>query len=182
MKTFLYTVKEILEIILIAVLVVIGVRYFLVQPFLVSGSSMEPNFQSGDYLLINEISYRFREPQRGEVVVFHYPGDEKTYFIKRVIGLPNERIAIRDGKIKIFNDQNMDGFYLNEDYLSVGELTVGDKDVFLGKNEYFVLGDNRNASFDSRQWGPLKRMEIIGSAWIRLWPLNEVKAFPVPDY
>lgn len=182
MKTFLYTLREILEIVLIAVIVVIGVRYFLVQPFLVDGASMEPNFHSGDYILINEISYRFKEPQRGETVVFHYPGNETTYFIKRIIGLPGEKVTIKDGKVRVFNKQNPAGLEIVESYLPNDIKTFGDKNIDLMDGEYFVLGDNRDASFDSRQWGPLKRSEIVGSVWVRLWPLSQITAFAKPNY
>lgn len=182
MKSFLFAAREILEVILIAIIVVAGVRYILVQPFLVSGSSMEPTFQSGDYVLINEISYRFREPQRGEVVVFKYPGDSKTYFIKRIIGLPNEKVIVKEGEIYVFNQEFLNGLKINEDYLFDRTITAGDKEIVLEDNEYFVMGDNRGASFDSRQWGALDRKNIIGMAWVRLWPLNEVVAFEAPSY
>lgn len=182
MKSFLYALREIIEIVLVAVLVVFGVRSFLVQPFLVSGASMEPNFHGGDYILINELSYRFREPERGEVVVFRYPGDEKTFFIKRIIGLPGERIVVTGGKLFVFNKENEGGMAVNEAYLPKDLITVGEKDVILSENEFFVMGDNRDASFDSRQWGPLDRSEVIGSVWVRLWPLNKVMAFEKPSY
>lgn len=171
-----------MEIVLIAVLVVVGVRYFLVQPFLVDGASMEPNFHSGDYILINEISYRFKEPQRGEIVVFHYPGNERTYFIKRVIGLPGEKVEIKNGKVFVYNGKNPAGFEIEETYLPNDIKTSGDKIVALDSSQYFVLGDNRDASFDSRQWGPLNRSEIVGSVWVRLWPLNQITAFAKPNY
>lgn len=182
MKSFAYALKEILEVVLVAVLVVMGVRTFLVQPFLVSGQSMEPTFESGDYILINELSYYFKEPQRGEVVVFRPPVNEKTYYIKRIIGLPRERVVIEDGRIFIYNEKSPKGFELQELYLSPELKTAGSKDITLKSNEYFVMGDNRRASYDSRQWGPLTRDEILGSAWVRLWPLNKVMAFQKPAY
>ncbi|PIR44281.1 signal peptidase I [Candidatus Wolfebacteria bacterium CG10_big_fil_rev_8_21_14_0_10_31_9] len=182
MKAFLYTLREIFEIVLIAIIVVVGVRQFLVQPFLVSGSSMEPNFHSGDYILINEVSFRFRQPERGEVVVFKYPGNEKTYFIKRIIGLPGERMSVLDGKVYIYNTQNPKGFLVSESYLPKDLKTIGNKELQLANEEYFVMGDNRNASFDSRQWGSLQKTEIIGIVWLRLWPLNQVMAFEKPSY
>ncbi|EKD23852.1 MAG: hypothetical protein ACD_81C00165G0003 [uncultured bacterium] len=182
MKSFLYALREIIEIVLVAVLVVFGVRTFLVQPFLVSGASMEPNFHGGDYILINELSYRFREPERGEVVVFRYPGDEKTFFIKRVMGLPGERIVVTDGELYVYSEENAEGKLITEGYLPRDLRTVGEKDITLATGEYFVMGDNRDASFDSRQWGALKRDEIIGSVWVRLWPLNKVMAFEKPSY
>lgn len=183
MKSFLYALREIIEIVLVAVLVVFGVRSFLVQPFLVSGASMEPNFHGGDYILINELSYRFRAPERGEVVVFRYPGDERTFFIKRIIGLPGERVVITDGKLFIYNKEHPQGMLITEkQYLPIDLKTVGEKDVTLSDSEFFVMGDNRDASFDSRQWGPLKKSEVVGSVWMRLWPLNKVMAFEKPAY
>ena len=158
------------------------IRNFLVQPFLVSGASMEPNFSSGDYLLIDEVSYRFRQPQRGEVAVFHYPGDESTYYIKRIIGLPGERLVISDGKIVIFNKDYPNGFTLKENYLPPTTQTSGKKEIVLKDNEYFVLGDNRNYSFDSRSWGNLQRAEIVGLVRLRLWPFNKVVAVEKPSY
>ena len=182
MKSFLYALREIIEIVLVAVLVVFGVRSFLVQPFLVSGASMEPNFHGGDYILINELSYRFREPERGEVIVFRYPGDERTFFIKRIIGLPGERIVVTEGGLYVYTKGNSTGKLISEEYLPRDLQTIGEKDITLGAGEYFVMGDNRDASFDSRQWGSLKRSEMIGSVWVRLWPLNKVMAFEKPSY
>src|SRR3989344_2018549 len=110
MKSFLYSVLETLEVVLVAFVTVFVIRNFLIQPFLVSGNSMEPSFSSGDYLLVDEVSYRFREPERGEVVVFRYKDNESTFYIKRIIGLPQERILINDEKIFIFNLEYPDGF------------------------------------------------------------------------
>lgn len=182
MKSFLYSIWEITEMVLVAVIAVLVVRNFLIQPFLVSGASMEPNFSSGDYLLIDEISYRFREPQRGEVIVFRYPGDEKTFYIKRIIGLPGERLIIADGQITIFNSDHPEGFVLKEDYLPAVTKTSGREEIALKDNEYFVLGDNRNYSFDSRNWGSLQKKEIIGLVRLRLWPINKVMAIEKPAY
>lgn len=177
MKSFLYAIWEILEVALIALIAVLAIRYFFVQPFLVSGASMEPTFSGGDYLLIDEISYRFREPQRGEVVVFKYPGDERLYYIKRIIGLPGEKVEIKNGKIVV------NGIVLSEGYLPLGLNTTGkEESVVVGPDEYFVLGDNRNFSFDSRSWGTLSKSELIGLVRLRLWPPNEVMAFEKPVY
>ena len=179
MKSFLYLIWEIAEVVIIALVAVFIIRNFLVQPFLVNGASMEPNFHNGDYLIIDEISYRLREPQRGEVVVFHYPNNESTYFIKRVIGLPGERLLIKDGKIRVFNEDSPDGFLADEKYLPSYTQTVGEKEVVLKNTEYFVMGDNRGFSFDSRSWGPLQKAEIVGVVRLRLWPLNQVMAFGI---
>ena len=182
MKSFIYAIWEIVEVAIIAIVSVLIIRNFLVQPFLVNGASMEPNFYNNDYLIVDEISYRFKEPQRGEVVVFKYPGDEKYFYIKRIIGLPGEEVETKDGKVFIFNKENPNGFVLNEPYLSDNLTTSGNKRVKVDDNKYFVMGDNRNFSFDSRNWGLLDREEIIGITRLRLWPLNKVMAFEKPAY
>ena len=186
MRKFLYSVWEILEIIIIAVVVVFFVRTYIVQPFLVWGSSMVPNFSTGDYILIDELSLHFRNPQRGEVVVLRYPHNSSIYFIKRIIGLPGERVLIKDNKITIFNNEYKDGFVLNESYLKSNSITEPrpnkTNEFLLGPEEYFVLGDNRQYSYDSRDWGLLKRENIIGIAKLRLWPIKEFSVFTAPSY
>ncbi len=182
MKSFLYSIWEVVEVVLIAVIAVLVIRNFLVQPFLVSGSSMEPNFSSGDYLLIDELTYQLRAPQRGEAIVFHYPGDERQYYIKRIIGLPGETIEIKDGKITILNNQNPNGFTISENYLPADFQTSGDEKIVLPADQYFVLGDNRNYSFDSRSWGNLTKKEIVGLVRLRLWPVSKVAAIGRPAY
>ena len=152
---------------------------FLFQPFLVSGASMEPNFSSGDYLLVDEISYRFREPQRGEVVVFEPPLGG-SYFIKRIIGLPDEKIVIQNGEIIIFDRQG-NKMALKEDYLPANIKTFGDLEVTLKSDQYFVLGDNRNFSFDSRSWGHCLG-KIVGFTRVRIWPITAAMAFGTPAY
>jgi len=153
------------------------IRYFLIQPFFVEGASMEPNFENGEYLLIDELSYYFRLVERGEVVVFHYPLDTSKYYIKRVIGLPGETVAIKNGQVIIYNDQNPDGFTLSEDYLPKSLITDGQVKKKLGENEYFVLGDNRPVSYDSRLWGTLPKNDIVGRVWLRAWPLDRWDIF-----
>ncbi|MBI4119420.1 MAG: signal peptidase I [Parcubacteria group bacterium] len=174
-RQFLASLWELLEVVLIAVLAVWLIRTFLIQPFLISGSSMEPNFSDGHYLLIDELSYRFRQPHRGEVIVFRSPTDDSTYFIKRIIGLPGEKVTIKGGEISV------NGALLKESYLPGGR-TVGDREISLGANQYFVLGDNRAYSFDSRNWGPLAADRIVGIVRLRLWPVNKVMAIEAPAY
>lgn len=181
MKSFLYSFWETIEVGIIAVVAVFIIRNFLIQPFLVSGASMEPNFSSGDYLLIDELSYRLREPERGEVVVFHYPGNPSTFYIKRIIGLPGEQLLFKDGKVSIINKDHPKGFTLDENYLP-NDLKTSGNEVSLKDNEYFVLGDNRNFSFDSRSWGTLKNDKIVGLVRLRLWPFNKVLAVERPVY
>ena len=168
--TFIF---ELIKVVLISVAIVVPVRYFLIQPFLVKGASMEPNFHDKEYLIINEIGYRIDPPQRGDVVVIRYPKDPKQYFLKRVIGLPNETIKINDGEVFIYNSENPQGFRLEESYLEEGVDTYGAIDVSLKGNEYFVLGDNRQFSLDSRIFGTVDKNLIVGRAWIRGWPFSK---------
>ncbi len=176
-------ILELVKITLISLAIVIPVRYFLVQPFYVRGASMEPNFYDRDYLIINEISYRFTEPNRGDVVVFKYPLNPREYFIKRVIGLPGETIEIKEGEVKIYNKLYPQGIVLDESsYLFPGTKTGGNLKVSLGPDEYYLLGDNRNASLDSRSFGPVPRKNIIGKVLLRGWPFSRFSKFEEPLY
>ena len=138
---------------------------------------MEPNFHENDYLIIDELSYRLREPQRGEVVVLRSPFEKDYYFIKRIVGLPGETVSVKNGLVKIFNQANPEGIVLDEVYLETDEVTDGDLEVKIGQGEYFVMGDNRRYSYDSRRWGLLKESDLIGRVWLRLWPVNVVKVY-----
>ncbi|MCS7200632.1 MAG: signal peptidase I [Patescibacteria group bacterium] len=158
---------NIFEIILIFLLFILPIRLFLFEPFFVKGDSMEPNFHSWDYLIIDKLTYFYRAPQRGEVIVFRPPFDDNIYYIKRIIGLPGERILIEESKITVFNREKPEGFVLNEPYV-VNHYTPGLIDIQLKENEYFVLGDNREVSYDSRKWGPLKRERIVGRVLFQL--------------
>jgi signal peptidase I len=152
---------SLIEILLLLVIVVLPIRFFLFEPFLVKGESMEPNFHNFDYLIVDKLTYHLREPQRGEVIVFRPPFEERVYYIKRIIGLPLEKLIIEESKITIFNKEHPQGFVLNEPYLQ-NHYTAGKIEVNLGPDEYFVLGDNREVSYDSRKWGPVKRERIVG--------------------
>ncbi len=177
MKNIFFFIWEIIKIVVIALVIVIPIRYYIFQPFLVKGQSMEPNFETGDYLIIDEISYRFRDPQRGEIIVFKSPQNSSQRYIKRIIGLPYETIEIKDGKVFI-NNKELD----EKSYLPISTQTPGNTLITLGKNEYFVLGDNRLASYDSRRWGPLLREDIIGRVFIRAWPITALAKIAVPIY
>lgn len=179
MKKILYTIWEIAEVFLVALIAVAAIKYFLIQPFIVNGASMEPNFSSGDYLLIDELSYRFREPQRGDVVVFKSPQDPSVYFIKRIIGLPKETVEVNGNIIKI-NGKVLKEPYLSNSISSEWSGTYGPKT--LGDDQYFVVGDNRMNSFDSRYWGPLSRKAIIGLVKLRLWPVSQIQFFKSINY
>ncbi|GIW65176.1 MAG: hypothetical protein KatS3mg093_155 [Candidatus Parcubacteria bacterium] len=154
-------ILNIVEVLIIFLLFILPIRLFLFEPFFVKGDSMEPNFHSWDYLIIDKFSYFYRLPQRGDVVVFKPPFDNNIYYIKRIIGLPNERIVIDNSKIIIYNKQKPQGFILNEPYVT-NHYTPGLIDVQLKNDEYFVLGDNREVSYDSRKWGPLRKERIVG--------------------
>jgi len=182
MKRLTEYILEIIKVVLISLAIIVPVRYFLIQPFYVKGASMEPNFFDHEYLIIDEISYRFGEPSRGEIVVFKYPRDPSQYFIKRIIGLPNETIEIKDEKIIIYNKDNSEGMPLDEEYLDEGVKTLGNRVLSLGADEYFVLGDNRLASFDSRSFGSIKKRSIVGRVWFRGWPFDKIKVFETPEY
>lgn len=163
---------ETTKVVVISLAIILPIRYYLVQPFFVKGASMEPNFEDGDYLLVDELSYRFLEPARGDVIIFRYPGDKSQFFIKRVIGLPSETIEIKNNEVIIYNVDHPNGFVLSEEYLDAVQETLGNMLIRLDNNEYFVLGDNRLRSSDSRRWGPVNKTLITGKAFIRAWPFN----------
>ena len=173
---------ELIKLIILAVVIIVPIRYFLIQPFFVKGASMEPTFLDGEYLVIDELSYRFREPARGEVIVFRYPQAPSQFFIKRIIGLPGETVRVQDGKVIIRNEAHPEGVIINEVGYLPQDLRTGGQpiDVTLGKDEFFVLGDNRAVSSDSRTWGALPRNDITGRVWIRAYPVSRWDIFSVP--
>lgn len=181
---------DFLKVIAVATVLIVPIRYFVFQPFVVSGSSMEPNYSHGEYLIIDELSYRFRQPARGEVVVLRYPKNPKEFYIKRIVGLPGETISIDNGRVLVDNGDYPQGVILDETYLPNQGLTfphntglIGGKTALvLGEGEYLVLGDNRLASSDSRDWGVLERAEIVGKVFVRVLPLTEFERFQIPDY
>lgn len=145
---------------------------------------MEPSFYDHEYLIIDEISYRFNDPKRGDVIVFRYPLDPQEYFIKRIIGLPGEKIQIKEGKVYLYNNENPTGKILEEAYLEEGMDTYSSTNeiISLDKDEYFILGDNRNASKDSRVFGPVKRSFVIGRVLLRGWPFNRAGLIDGVEY
>ncbi|MBI2046503.1 MAG: signal peptidase I [Parcubacteria group bacterium] len=167
--------RDIIRFTLIAVLIVLPIRMFIIQPFIVSGASMHPTFETGDYLIIDEIGYRLNEPERGEVIIFKYPNDPSKFFIKRIIGLPGETLQSVNGVV-VAKDTAGNEHTLNESYLR--ELPKDTFSITLTNDEYFVMGDNRTASLDSRIWGALPRDLIIGRAWLRLFPISETGIWP----
>ena len=170
-------ILEIIKFTILALLIVTPFRFFVAQPFIVSGASMEPTFDPKEYLVIDELSYRFQKPERGDVVIFRYPQDPSTFFIKRVIALPGETVRFEDGTMHI---TALDGtvHVYDEPYVSGNMRTTRDEETVLHDDEYFVMGDNRSASSDSRVWGPLPEKYIVGRAYARLYPLSEISFLP----
>jgi len=161
---------ELIKLLLLAVFIVIPFRMFVAQPFIVDGASMDPTFKDKQYLIVDELTYRFAEPQRGSVLIFKYPNDPSKYFIKRIIGLPGETVKIAEGKVTIINSLNPDGFVLTEPYIVFQK--IDSSIVALSNDEYFVMGDNRLGSADSRMWGPVPRENFIGRPILRVWPTS----------
>lgn len=181
-KEFLFFIFETLKIVIIAAVIVIPIRYFLFQPFIVRGDSMESNFHSGDYLLTDELSYRFREPKRGEVIVFRPPNQPSTRYIKRIIGLPKETIQIQEGRIVIWRADGTSYTLDESGYLPTSTFTPGSIKISLNEEEFFVLGDNRQFSSDSRIFGVLPRKDIVGRVFFRAFPFDSFTTIAAPFY
>ncbi|MDD5710874.1 MAG: signal peptidase I [Candidatus Colwellbacteria bacterium] len=171
MKQFFLSLLEVFEILFIALVSIYITYAFIAQPFRVEGSSMEPNFSSGDYLIVDEISYQFKNPGRGEVIVLRNPTNNSEFFIKRIVGLPGEEVVIRGSKVYI------DGDPIEEGYLPEGLALKEDYVFQLNDDQYFVMGDNRLQSYDSRSWGPLLRDGIVGVVRVRFWPVVELQNY-----
>lgn len=173
----------------IAVIVVIVgfIRYTLISPFQVNGSSMIPNLQNAEFLMVDKLSYYLHEPERGDVVVLVPPQDTELYYVKRIIGLPGEKVEFLDGQIIIHNQEHPEGFKLNEPYLSAENQktywpTHENKIIDVLPENYFVMGDNRRASNDSRAWGLLNKHNIEGRAWFVFLPVNQIRLVTKPGY
>jgi len=172
-----HPLTEIVRFSIIAILIVIPIRVFIAQPFIVSGASMDNTFHSGEYLIVDQVSYYFNHPSRGEVVIFRYPKDPSKFFIKRVIGVPGDTVNISDTTVTITNEEYPDGFVLDEPYIKSMRNNPTTTET-LGEREYFVMGDNRDNSSDSRSWGVLQEERIIGRAFLRLFPPSELMYLP----
>jgi signal peptidase I len=170
---------EIVKFSLIALLVVLPIRLFIAQPFIVRGASMDPTFHTGDYVIVDQLTYRFEQPKRGDVIIFHHPDNEGVYLIKRIIGLPGESIEISGKDVIIRNKANGTSFVYDQSFLAPERLSSDFPPITqLDPGEYFVMGDNRTQSSDSRVWGPLPEAFIVGRALVRLYPFTQVGLFP----
>jgi len=173
---------DFIQTIVLALAIFLVVYLFLFQPHQVSGQSMMPNFQDGEYLLTDKVTYRFKLPQRGDVIVFNAPPHRQDEYIKRIIGLPGETVSIQNRHLYINRRP------LNETYIPTqlstptGNFLPEGSSYTLKSDEYFVVGDNRLNSSDSRIWGPIKRSDIVGKAWLIYWPLPQAGLVPQTNY
>lgn len=170
--------KEIVKFTLIAIVIVVPIRAYVAQPFIVSGASMDPTFNTGQYLIVDQLTYHLQDPKREDVIIFRYPRDPSTYFIKRIIGLPGETLTMKSGKINIINKDHPEGFTLDDPHIIPEHRTSDTFKITLGPTEYFVMGDNRPESSDSRVWGPLEKKYIVGRPILRLTPPSKIGFFP----
>lgn len=181
-QSFGLFIWDLLKVFLVALMIIVPFRLFIAEPFMVSGSSMLPNYHNKDYLIIDRISYRFNEPKRGDVVVLKFPKDNTQYYIKRIVALPGETVKCEMGKVAIL-DKNGKNIVLEESYLADTVKTNNCKPLQkLGSGEYFVLGDNRSGSSDSRAWGVLPKNDIVGKVWLKVFPLKDFGFFHNPSY
>lgn len=170
-------IDDLVRFALIALLIVIPVRVFIAQPFIVRGASMEPTFRNGEYLIVDQLTYRLAEPKRGDVIILRYPKDERVFFIKRVIGLPGETVEIIGDTI-VVQKEGSPSLTLDQSFIEPERLQSEFGVYVLDNDEYFVMGDNRRESSDSRSWGPLPQENIVGRALVRLFPPTELDLLP----
>lgn len=166
--------REIFWYLVIAFVLIIPFRYFVAQPFIVSGNSMAPTFSPNEYIVIDKLSYHFQKPVRGEVVIFEYPLDASLYFIKRVAGIPGDTIDVANGSVSIKKVYQLGAAASSTKVRASKNNPEAPYEVTLASDEYFMVGDNGDASSDSRTWGPLQSKFIVGRASVRLFPLNKI--------
>lgn len=175
---------DFLKFLIILLLVYFLIKNYIAQPFLVKGQSMENNFHDGDYVVVDVLSYKIRDPKRFEVVIFDtdfidkYP-HKQGYYIKRIVGIPGDRVTVKDKKVTLFNNENPNGLTLEEKYLDDNTVTNSPEpvDITLQDNQYFVMGDNRDNSSDSRYWGYLPEEHILGKPFVRLYPFQDMTLY-----
>jgi signal peptidase I len=168
--------KDLFTLAFLIIVVVIPIRIFIISPFVVDGDSMHPTFKHLDYLIVDEFLYYFKAPERGDVIVFRYPNNPSVFYIKRIIGLPGETVSINHGVVTVTTVSG-EKIGLGEPYI-VNEDATYTKNTSLNSEEYFVMGDNRPNSSDSRVWGPLPKKSIIGRVDLRILPVSQSGFFP----
>ncbi len=170
---------EWVKIIAIALIISLPIRFFIAEPFIVKGASMDPTFATGQFLIVDRLTYRLNEPNRGDVIVFQYPNDPSKYYIKRIVGLPEESINIKDGVVTITNkNSSSTPTILREPYVKDIHRSYDNINIDLNQTEYFVMGDNRLESSDSRVWGPLEKHFIVGRPILRILPVTSLSILP----
>ena len=179
-------IAEFVKIFIIAAAIILPIRLFLIQPYYVKGASMEPNFFENEYLIVDKISVNFQKLKRGEVVVFRFPKAEQRFLIKRVIGLPGEKVEACGNTVRIYNTENPEGFLLDENLYHPRQFS---DQMFqrcvtetVGAHEYFVLGDNRPASYDSSIFGTVPNDQFVGRVIFRGLPPDRITIFQPPAY
>lgn len=188
-------VADLLYNVAVIVVIVAVIKYTLASPFQVNGSSMLPNLHNQEFLIIDKLSYYLDEPKRGDIVVLIPPQDTDVYYVKRIIGLPGEKIEFLDGQVIIHNKEHPEGVKLDEPYLSAENAKTywpthenkiidipATNEFGIPQENYFVMGDNRRASNDSRSWGLLNRHNIEGRAWFVFLPLNQIRSLGHGEY
>jgi len=174
-----HAVREWIQVIVIALVIAIPIRWLIAEPFIVNGASMDPTFATGQFLIVDRVTYRFEQPRRGDVIVFEYPNDPSVYYIKRIIVLPGEIFSIKDGKVFVSDVADPKGFYVNDSFVATDHSSYDNvATTTMDATHYFVMGDNRSQSSDSRIWGPLDRHFIIGRPIIRLLPITAISVLP----
>lgn len=173
------SVRSLIVYTIVALSLALFIRFFIAAPYVVSGASMVPTFYDYHYLIVDRVTYDFGEPTRGDVIVFKLPQGQERALIKRVIGLPGETVVLEGNKVSIINTTHPDGFTIDEPYLDPQNLGgASNMRVTLTDDQYFVLGDNRRVSADSRSWGVLPKENIVGRAVLRLFPFTQLDIFP----
>ncbi|MBU6231051.1 MAG: signal peptidase I [Patescibacteria group bacterium] len=179
---FWRTVREWVQVIIIALIISLPIRFFVAEPFIVNGASMDPTFSTGQFLIVDRLTYRFEPPKRDDVIVFEFPDNPSIYYIKRIIGLPGETVDIHNGIVTITtastSPEGATKIILSEPYVSPTHASHDDYHITLSPTQYFVMGDNRAQSSDSRAWGPLPADLIVGRPVVRLFPLDKISILP----
>ncbi len=183
-RPFWKSLREWIQVIVIALIISLPIRFFVAEPFIVNGASMDPTFSTGQFLIVDRLSYRIHDPKRGDVIVFEYPNNPSIFYIKRIIGLPGETVDIKSGAVYVSNagkcpvPANAAETRIDEPYVEQAHASVDSECITLAPTEYFVMGDNRAQSSDSRIWGPLDKGFIIGRPIVRLLPASSLSLFP----
>jgi signal peptidase I len=174
-----HAVREWIQVIVVALVIALPIRYLVAEPFIVNGASMDPTFATSQFLIVDRLTYDFNAPKRGDVIVFEYPNDPSVYYIKRIIVLPGESFSIIHGQVFVANQANPKGFFVDGSFVAPDHESFDDiSTTTMDSTHYFVMGDNRAQSSDSRVWGPLDKHFIIGRPIIRLLPLNTLSILP----